>query len=77
MTVLYPQKHGLASLACTPGISYPGGLTNAPPVGTVIVCTDGTWSVVVPFVPCDDFRITIDGPAADQVKISATIELQE
>ncbi len=47
-----------------------------PPVA-VIVCTDGTWSIVIFFLPCDDFRITIDGPAADDVKVSATMELEE
>ena len=41
------------------------------------VCTDGRWSKEVSFAACDDLRITIDGPAADQVKISATVELTE
>lgn len=43
----------------------------------VVVCTDGVWSTPISFLPCDDFRVTIDGPAADDVKISATMELQE
>ncbi len=49
-----------------------------PPIAAaVIVCTNGVWSVTVFYDPCDDFRITIDGPAADQVKVSATMELEE
>ena len=47
------------------------------PVAAVAVCTDGVWSVTIFYAPCDDFRVAIDGPAADQVKISATIELGE
>lgn len=45
--------------------------------GSVIVCTDGVWSAPVSYLPCDDFRVTIDGPAADQVKVSATLEFEE
>lgn len=47
----------------------------APP--PIIVCTSGVWSVTVGFVPCDDLRIEIDGPAADDVKVSATLEFEE
>lgn len=49
--------------------------TPAPPI--IEVCTAGQWSATIPFVVCDDYNITIDGPAADDVQVSATIELQE
>jgi hypothetical protein len=49
----------------------------APPITEVIVCTNGVWSATISFLPCDDLRITIGGPAADDVKVSTTIELQE
>ncbi len=52
-------------------------LPSVPAVTVIVVCTSGIWSSVVLFSPCDDFRITIDGPDADNIKISATIELQE
>lgn len=45
--------------------------------GPISVCTAGTWSSAVPFVACDSFRIEISGPAADQVRISATLEFEE
>lgn len=47
------------------------------PPDFLAVCTDGVWSAVITFASCDDFRIVIDGPGADGLKISATIELEE
>ena len=49
----------------------------APGVATIVVCTAGAWGDVILFNPCDDFRITIDGPSANNLKISATIEFEE
>lgn len=47
------------------------------PPDFLVVCTDGVWSAVITFASCDDFRITISGAGADDVKISATMELEE
>ncbi len=78
MTVLlYPQRRSPKTIGGVLGIAYIRSLWQAAIPGPVIVCTDGVWSASISFLPCDDFRITIDGPAADQVKISATIELTE
>ncbi len=43
----------------------------------VIVCTEGQWSDEITFVECDDFRITIDGPSADEVKVDVSVEFVE
>lgn len=37
----------------------------------------GAWSAAANFAAGDAYRITIDGPAANQVKISATLEFEE
>ncbi len=43
----------------------------------VIVCTEGQWTSEVSFVECDDFRITVDGPGADEVKVEVSVEFEE
>lgn len=43
----------------------------------VSVCSSGAWSAAVSFLPCDDYRVTIDGPALNQVKISTALEFVE
>ena len=79
MTISYLRRGALASRAISsdPEVAsldfLRGTATTAAPT-TVTVCTAGVWSVRTAFRPCDDFRITIDGPSADQTKISATIE---
>lgn len=60
-------------IAGRPGAQY----SFAPPPPDVVVCTSGVWSVEVSFVACDDYRVEIDGPAADNVRVSATVELEE
>lgn len=50
-------------------------MTSVP--SAVIVCTSGAWSAVVSFLPCDDYRLELDGPAADQVKASVNMEFEE
>ena len=78
MALLYPQRRSPKSIGAPLGIAYMRSLWQATSVvAPVIVCTAGVWSSTISFVACDDFRVTIDGPAADQVKISATIELTE
>ena len=78
MTVLYPQRRNPASVADVHGIGYLRSLLQATSAAvTVIVCTAGVWSVEVSFAACDDFRIEFDGPAADNVRASATVEFEE
>ncbi len=78
MTVLlYPQRRSPKAIGGVLGIAYVRSSWQAAVPGSVIVCTSGVWSSTISFVPCDDFRVTIDGPAADQVKVSATMELEE
>lgn len=43
----------------------------------VIVCTEGVWSSVISFSPCDDYRIVLDGPAANLIKASVNMEFEE
>ncbi len=57
--------------------SKPIVLSTAPTAPFLIVCTSGAWDTVVLFSPCDDFRVTITGPAASDLKISATLEFEE
>lgn len=42
-----------------------------------IVCSEGEWSVPVSFDECDDFRITITGPGADEVRVNAAVAFIE
>ena len=78
--ISYPKRGALAGqetsvvplLAGLGVLSYPR--TMATSLVPVVVCTAGVWSVRIAFRPCDDFRITIDGPSADQTQISATLE---
>ena len=77
MTISYLRRGALASRAISadPGLmdlDYPR--STATSATEVTVCTGGVWSTRIRFRPCDDFRITIDGPSADQIRISATVE---
>ena len=76
--MLYPQSRNPKAVGGVLGISYVRSLWQSSPItAPVIVCTSGVWSATISFVPCDDFRITIDGPSLDNPKISATLEFQE
>ena len=44
---------------------------------TVVVCTEGEWSAPISFVECDDFRITVEGPSTDEVKVDVSVEFKE
>lgn len=79
MTVLlYPQRRSPKAIGGVLGIAYIRSSWQAtPPSGVVIVCTSGVWSSTISFLPCDDFRIIIDGPSLDEPDISVTMELQE
>ena len=43
----------------------------------VVVCTSGVWSSEIDFASCDTYNVEIDGPGADNVRVSATIEFSE
>lgn len=53
-------------------VMVPGGVAQV-----VTVCTGGVWSSTISFVVCDDYRVQIDGPATDNVRISATLEFED
>ena len=81
--ISYPKRGALASketstvplLAGLGVLSYPR--TMATSVAPVFVCTAGVWSVEVSFAVCDSYHIEIDGPAADDVRVSSTLEFEE
>jgi len=47
------------------------------PEQTLTSCTEGEWDDTVTFDACDDFWLTIDGPAGAVIKVSVTVELEE
>ena len=80
MTISYLRRGALASRAISahPGVVVLDFLRGtATSTAPVFVCTSGVWSVEVSFAVCDSYHIEIDGPAADDVRVSSTLEFEE